>query len=155
MADAPRLAFIHMVTWQVAYHGIFPDEFFDSFQSDRRIAWWRRMLGGGASVLVAELDDQVVGYCWVGASDDDGWGEVFSIYVHPDHWGGAHGHHLLRAGASVLRARGFERALLWVLEANQRGRAFYERQGWSRGKPIRVEEIGGVQVTEVRYETDL
>jgi CTP:molybdopterin cytidylyltransferase MocA len=62
---------------------------------------------------------------------------------------------LLDAGAATLRDEGFDRGLLWVLEANTRARRFYERQGWRVGKPIRVEDIGGNQVTEVRYEIDL
>jgi hypothetical protein len=30
-----------------------------------------------------------------------------------------------------LRAAGFGRATLWVLEANARGRGFYEHTGWA------------------------
>ncbi|HSM45638.1 MAG TPA: GNAT family N-acetyltransferase, partial [Acidimicrobiia bacterium] len=80
---------------------------------------------------------------------------IYSIYVHPDQWGDGHGHDLLQAGEDTLLAKGFESGLLWVLDANQPARRFYERHGWTVGKPIRVEEIGGVQVTEVRYDKSL
>jgi hypothetical protein len=50
---------------------------------------------------------------------------------------------------------GYWRGLLWVLQGNNRARAFYERQGWALGKPIRIEAIGGTDVTEVRYEKAL
>ncbi len=33
--------------------------------------------------------------------------------------------------ARLLAARGLERATLWVLEGNARGRGFYGRQGWA------------------------
>lgn len=155
VADAAALALVHVRTWQTAYQGLFPSEFLGSMQVESRVRWWERFIEGGAEVHVSEADREVIGFCSVGSADDDGWGEVFAIYVHPDHWGEAHGHRLLGAAESSLRDAGFERALLWVLEANVRGRDFYERQGWKRGKPIRIEEIGGVQVTEVRYETDL
>ena len=154
VADAPDLAEVHITSWRHAYRGILPDQFLDAMDRDRRARWWERILAEGAKVHVVG-DDRVVGFCHAGASDDDGWGEVFSLYVHPDHWGEGQGRELLEAGESTLRRLGYERSLLWVLRANRRARGFYERHGWSLGKPIRVEDIGGVQVTEVRYEVDL
>lgn len=152
--DVEALAEIHVRSWQAAYAGIFPEEFLDGLDRERRARWWRRFISDGATVHVSEADG-VVGFCTAGDSDEDGWGEVFAIYVHPEHWGEGHGRELLMAGESGLAAIGHERALLWVLEANSRGRRFYERQGWTVGRPIRVEEIGGIQVTELRYEKRL
>lgn len=151
--DADRLARIHIETWQVAYRGILADEYLDSLQVGPRIRWWERFITNGTTVHVAESDQNVVGFCSVGASGDRGWGEVFAIYVHPSRWDEGHGRRLIEAGEDALREEGFARALLWVLEGNHRARSFYERQGWSLGRPFRVEEIGGVQVGEVRYET--
>jgi GNAT superfamily N-acetyltransferase len=152
--DAPALAEVHVATWRRAYKGIFSDEFLDSLDRERRERWWHRFIADGARVHVVG-DDRVVGFCHAGVSDEAGWGEVFAIYVHPSHWGLGLGRELLHAGQETIAESGLHRALLWVLEANRRGRAFYERQGWEVGKPFRVEEIGGVQVTEVRYEIDL
>lgn len=152
--DAEALADVHVSSWQEAYAGIFPQAFLEGLDRASRVRWWRRFIDGGAMVHVSESDG-VVGFCHVDDSDDDGWGEVFSIYVHPDRWGEGHGRELLAAGEATLASKGHRRALLWVLEANERGRSFYERQGWKVGKPMRVEEIGGVQVTELRYEKDL
>jgi len=61
----------------------------------------------------------------------------------------------LEAGEAHLASDGFERCLLWVLEGNSRARAFYERQGWVKGNPIRLETIGGTEITEARYEKAL
>lgn len=152
--DAPALADVHVETWQQAYRGIFPDEFLASLDRRRREKWWRRFIEEGARVHVVG-GDHAVGFCHAGKSDEDGWGEIFSVYVHPDHWGLGLGRELLLAGQQTIADESFPRALLWVLEGNERGRAFYERQGWSLGKPIRIEDIGGTQVTEVRYEIDL
>lgn len=143
-----------MKAWQSAYRHIFPAEFLDSFDRAAREQWWRTTLEDGDTVHVAD-DGGVVGFCFAGPADDDGWGEIYSIYVHPDHWRAGHGRALLRAGEETLRGSGFDRALLWVLEANDRGRLFYEREGWRLGKPIRLEDIGGTHVTERRYETSL
>lgn len=154
IGDAEALAETHVRSWQAAYAGIFPEEFLDGLDRGRRARWWRRFIGEGATVHVSEADG-VVGFCTAGDSDEDGWGEIFAIYVHPEHWGEGHGRELLMAGESGLAASGHDRALLWVVEANSRGRRFYERQGWTVGRPIRVEDIGGIQVTELRYEKRL
>ena len=154
-ADADALARVQVDTWRVAYRGMLPDDYLDSLQVEPRIGRWRRFLRDGATVHVADEAGEVVGFCSVGSSGDEGWGEVFAIYVHPSRWDEGHGGELLEAGEGSLRDHGFSRALLWVLESNARAREFYERRGWSLGKPFRVEEIGGVQVGEVRYQTEL
>ena len=77
---------------------------------------------------------------------------MYAIYVHPSQWGEGHGTELLSAAERALSGMGFERALLWVLEQNHQAREFYERRGWVLGRPIKLEEIGGTQVTEVRYQ---
>jgi GNAT superfamily N-acetyltransferase len=153
--DADDLADVHVTTWQEAYRGIFPDVFLNGLDRTRRARWWVNFINDGARVHVALAKDSVVGFCHAADSDEEGWGEVFSIYVHPDHWGAGHGHRLLAAGEATLAEAGHHGALLWVLEDNKRGRRFYERQGWAVGKPFRVEEIGGAQVNELRYEKDL
>jgi len=150
-ADAEDLADVHVTTWQRAYRGMLPPDFLAGLDRHRRIRWWRGFIDDGGEVHVVG-DERVVGFCHAGSSEDAGWGEIFSIYVHPDHWRSGYGGELLVAGEEKLRAAGFDRALLWVLEDNDRARRFYERHGWVVGKPFRVEEIGGVQVTEVRYE---
>jgi GNAT superfamily N-acetyltransferase len=151
-SDAHGLASLHIVAWQYAYRDQFSEEFLDGLDIETRTAWFTRQIESGSHVLVAEADDEPAGFSFFGESNDIGWGEVFAIYVHPDSWGDGHGYELLRASEKGLESAGFARALLWVLAGNTRARSFYERQGWALGKPIRLEEIGGIQVTEVRYE---
>lgn len=103
-------------------------------------------------VLIGEVDGQVAGFCTVGPSADPGWGEVYSLYLAPEHWGIGLGRDLLAAGEQALSEDGDARAMLWVLDSNERARSFYERQGWEPAKPFRIENIGGNDVTEVRYE---
>jgi ribosomal protein S18 acetylase RimI-like enzyme len=152
--DADAIADVHVSTWQAAYAGILPETFLSSLDRSRRASWWRRFLGNGALVHVVD-DGGVVGFCHADGSSEEGWGEVYSIYVHPDAWGAGHGRALLAAGESRLASLGFDRALLWVLEENSRARGFYGSQGWALGRPFRVEDIGGEQVSEVRYEKRL
>lgn len=153
--DEEDLADVHITSWQVAYADIFPKGFLEDLDRVRRRDWWRDFLARDEWVAVATTD-RVVGFCTANLSrDDDTWGEIPSIYVHPDRWGEGHGRLLIRAGEDRLRWLGVRRAMLWVLEANHRARSFYEREGWTLGGPIRLEDIGGYQVGEVRYEIDL
>lgn len=153
--DEADLADLHIASWQVAYADIFPREFLGSLDRGRRRVWWRVFLERGDWVAVA-VADKVVGFCTASLSqEDETWGEIPSIYVHPDHWGAGHGRSLIRAGQDRLRQLGVSRAMLWVLEANKNARSFYEREGWVLGGPVRLEDIGGHQVGEVRYEIDL
>ncbi|MEX0863716.1 MAG: GNAT family N-acetyltransferase [Acidimicrobiia bacterium] len=110
----------------------------------RRSQWFERQLADGAEILVAD-DGEVIGFCWVGNSDDDSRGEIHSIYVQPDHWDRGHGQALLLRAEAHLAAMGHHLAFLRVLEANGRGRRIYERQGWGLGTATKVEDIGATR----------
>ena len=155
--DAEALGLLHVRSWQVGYRGVLDSEFLDGLDVQARVKWFRRVIAIDTPVLVADVHGGPVGFSMVGEAraDDDAWGEIFSIYVDPDSWGQGHGHRLMISAEASMRDQGFDRALLWVVESNTRARDFYERQGWVLGRPIRLEEIGGSQVTEVRYERDL
>ena len=151
--DAPRLAAVHIETWQQAYDGIFPERFLHELDMEGRRQWFASRIERAAEgLLVADAGSGPVGFCLFGEATEPGWGEVYAIYVHPEHWGDGHGTELLSAAETHLSVMGFERALLWVLERNLQAREFYQRRGWVLGRPIKIEEIGGTQVTEVRYE---
>lgn len=154
--DVADLARVHVASWQEAYRGLIDQAFLDSMDPVARIENWRRILSQPRGrVLVGEIDGQVEGFCTVGPAIDPGWGEVYSLYLDPMHWGIGLGRDLLAAGERALAGDGEVRALLWVLQTNTRARSFYERQGWEPSRPIRIENIGGVDVTEVRYEKAL
>ncbi len=130
--------------------------FLDNLDVEARGRWWETALGREANLVhVAEVEGAIEGFCLSGASTESGWGEVYAIYVTPGHWGVGLGRALLTGGESDLAGAGYLQALLWVLIGNTRARAFYERQGWALGRSIRVESIGGADVTEVRYEKSL
>jgi GNAT superfamily N-acetyltransferase len=116
---------VHVRTWQAAYEHVFPPERLAELSVERRAAQWRE-----SPPLVAEIGGTVVGFVSVGASRDaDASGELFAIYVEPDHWGTGVGGDLLAAGEQRLRELGHTDAILWVLEDNPRARRFYERAG--------------------------
>ncbi|MEA1901937.1 MAG: GNAT family N-acetyltransferase [Actinomycetota bacterium] len=153
--DADSLGQLHVETWQAAYRGEFPDEYLDGLDVGGRIDWFRRAIEEEREILVAEADGWAVGFASFGRSRSNEWGEIYAVYVHPDHWGEGHGFQLMAAAETRLSEIGFDQALLWVLDSNTQARSFYERQDWTLGRPVKLDEIGGVQVTEVRYEKQL
>ena len=154
LSDAGAIAAVHLAAWKRAYRGVIPEDYLDGLDLRSREEQWVDRLGQGAKVLVADGESGVSGFSSYGASwvDDDSWGELYAIYVHPQYWGRGHGRRLLEATEEGLRALGYGKAHLWVLDTNRGARSFYERLGWVETSMTKVDNIGGVEVTEVRYD---
>ena len=149
--DAEAVARVNVETWQAAYAHALPRDLLMNLSVQERAEFWRSW-----PPLVAEVDGEIVGYVAVGAgSDGDADGELFAIYVHPDHWGTGAGRRLIQAGEERLRALGHSEASLWVLEDNPRARRFYEAAGWSTDGTTRPIELLGVEVPEILYRKSL
>jgi len=155
--DADAIERVRTDTWRDAYRGLMPDSLLDGLGYD---ATRRRALMGALPphqfALVAEADGAVVGFCLGGRSrtpDDPYRGEVYAIYVRPEHQGRGIGRALLQAGARELVERGFRSMIIWVLRENAPSRRFYERLG---GRHIRDEEreLEGARITESGYGWD-
>lgn len=139
--DAEAIARLHVETSLFAYRPILGHDYSGGDISER-VDHWRRMLMGDHSLawippektyVAVTADDRIAGFCAVGASRDEDRpddGEVYMLYVSPDHWGGRVSNQLFEAGVAYLRGRDFAHLLLWVLEDNARARRFYERKGW-------------------------
>jgi uncharacterized protein YndB with AHSA1/START domain len=77
----------------------------------------------------------VVGLLTLGACRDadlDGTssGEIWGIYVAPDHWRQGIGRRFVHVAERLLAARGYDQATLWVLSGNEEARRFYEKMGF-------------------------
>jgi GNAT superfamily N-acetyltransferase len=152
--DAEAVARVHIETWQAAYAHVLPPEALESLSGERVAR--RAELHRRSPPIVAEADGEIVGFVAVGRGLDPGTdGELYAIYVHPDHWGGGFGRQLIQAGEDRLRELGHTQAILWVLEDNPRARRFYELAGWRVDGTARPIEVFGVEVPEVRYEKRL
>lgn len=152
-SDAAELSRVQEAAWKTAYSDIFPGSFLDALHVPE--SRWAERMSAGVGVLVSTERDRIVGYSSYAAADDPGWGELRAIYVDPDFQGRGHGSRLLEATEAAIDYRGYESALLWVIDRNTSARNFYEHRGWTLGAPFRLEDIGGTQVTLVRYETRL
>jgi GNAT superfamily N-acetyltransferase len=112
---------------------------------------WRRR-----PPIVAEVEGEIIGFVSVGAArDDDAEGELYAIYVHPEHWGTGTGRALMEAGEDELWRLGHQQVVLWVLDDNPRARRFYEIAGWSADGKAQEVEMFGFHLREVRYAKTL
>jgi ribosomal protein S18 acetylase RimI-like enzyme len=154
--DAEAIERVRTYTWRATYRGLMPDALLDGLGYD---ATRRRALMGALPphqfALVAEIDGAVIGFCLGGRSrtTDPFRGEVYAIYVLPEHQGRGAGRALLEAGAKELVGRGHSAMIVWVLRENAPSRRFYERMG---GRHVRDEEreLEGVRITESGYGWD-
>ena len=149
--DARSVARVQVESWQAAYAHVLPQEQLQELSVEGRAEQWRDY-----PPIVAEVDGEIVGFVSVGASrDEDAEGELYAIYVHPDHWSTGAGRALMEAGETELRRLGHRDVVLWVLEDNPRARRFYERAEWATDGARRGIEIFGDEVPEVRYRKRL
>ena len=136
--DVDAFLTMKVEAWRWAYAGVLPDAHLAALAIDAQAAWWRGRLsdpGAGDWVFLAVDRDRVVGVVGAEPSRDEdatpSTGELAMLYLAPDHVGQGLGRALHDRALAALRAASYTRATLWVLEANERGRAFYEHVGWA------------------------
>ena len=160
-SDAAVIAAIHVATWRSAYAGILPDRYLLALAEPRQAIQWRSYVTARAeSTWVAEEGKAgIVGFASCGALRRTGvpahapWqGEIYTLYVAPDHQGNGHGRILLEACRTGLAREGRAGALVWVLAANP-ARFFYERMGGKR-VAVRTEAFAGTRLPECAYAWD-
>ncbi|MDQ4133132.1 MAG: GNAT family N-acetyltransferase [Actinomycetota bacterium] len=159
ITDAEAIATVHVRSWQATYRGRLPDDYLRGLSIERRTETWREILARsdrpGLGAFVVEVDDGIVGFVHTGPSRDanapTGTGEITALYLAPEHWGRGGGRLLLDVALTNLRAAGYRRATLWVLESNAAARRFYEISGWAADGATRTEDRGSFVLAEVRY----
>jgi GNAT superfamily N-acetyltransferase len=148
--DTEAIASAHVDGWRVGYRDILPVEYLDAdeFAAVRRERWRAWVPGAGEDrVFVVSMQGRIVGFGHVGpervdpvcdqsgadldvATQNDGRGELYALYLHPTAWGSGSAGALMSRCEEFLRDRGYHSAVLWVLRDNPRARAFYEKSGW-------------------------
>lgn len=149
--DFEAISRIYARSWKAAYKGIVPQDYLDELPETR---WAGFLNQRPESTLVLLEDGRYIGTSGFGAARDDarpGWGEVFSIYLLPEYFGKGYGKPLLSGALDALHGQGFKQVYLWVLEENARARAFYEKCGFWPTEDRMTLEIGGKELTEMRY----
>jgi ribosomal protein S18 acetylase RimI-like enzyme len=166
--DAAALARVIVDSGRAAHRGQVPDEVLARVPLDEAYAQsernWLRTLHEIADdpqphecIVVAEdAHGVVVGLAMGGPARGDapdGAGEVYVLYVLPEHHGRGCGRRLVQAVASHLSACGMQSLRIACLAANTPARRFYERIG-GRVVAERLFEDNGILLAEVVYGWD-
>ena len=161
LADALKIACIHVETWQVAYKDLLPANLLADLSIENRRAMWERMINADsnqARLLVAGWGDQIQGFVAAGPARDTvreaNLGEISAIYVDSTAWGSSLGYRLMNDAREFLHEREHKQVQLWVLDGNERAIKFYKRFGFVRDdseKGVKLEQMGNVTVRELRY----
>lgn len=133
ITDARAVAEIYVETWREAYPGMLPDRVLLGMSSEhQRRAWRHSICDPAQSVLLAEEPGgSVVGFGSCGATRRPALpfsGEIYTLYVSPDHQRQGAGSMLMAALLRDLSRRGHKSAMVWALADNP-SRFFYEAMG--------------------------
>jgi len=140
IADAERIARVHVASWHEAYGGIVPAEVLSRVDEADRIERWREYLAvPGHPTFLAEVEGEAAGFIrsgpvaqpFVPGAD----GHIFALYVLRRHHRLGIGRRLLGLAARAWRGQGARALSVGVLTANQPARAFYEAAGACFARP--------------------
>jgi ribosomal protein S18 acetylase RimI-like enzyme len=158
--DAEGIARAHTISWQSAYRGILSDEYLDGLRWETRYEMWSGRLSNVSPTtnnlfVATNTGGTVLGFASIGTVRDKDLVsqevyEIYAIYVVPESWSLGVGKALIDVALASVPAR-TSGVSLWVLTDNERGRSFYERQGFKHDGTNRIELIGGQDLEEMRY----
>jgi GNAT superfamily N-acetyltransferase len=170
-ADADAIAQVRAQTWRVAYAGVIPDQTLADLtapEAVRQEGQWRagHSMNG---LLVAETTPpeppEIIGFAAFGPErgEDDRPGQVlagppeqdraelYAVYVRPGYWSSGTGQALVGRVLALVAEAGYADISLWVIEANARGRQFYEKAGFAdTGESAVLRRLGDVTVLRYR-----
>jgi ribosomal protein S18 acetylase RimI-like enzyme len=148
-------------SWRSTYAGILPDKVLVEMSVERQMVMWARAISNiegvkKEQILVIEEDKScVVGVGSCGFNRDritTHSGEVYTLYIHPNHQNRGYGEQLLAGLFNIMIAGDYNTALIWVLALNP-SRFFYEVMGGKRVSE-REEKLWGTVLNEIGYAWD-
>ena len=161
LGDAKAIAEVHAAAAQAAYADILPEDQLRALAPATREAKWREAIEySEPQVHVAELDGEIVGFVGFDRSRDpktpSTTGEIWAIYVKPEHWGKGIGVALWDAAREGLEEEGCTVVTVWVPLRNDRAMRFHELAGFKREmKTAKTTSLGSVRIEEIRLKRNV
>ncbi|HFI0255582.1 TPA: N-acetyltransferase family protein [Streptococcus suis] len=141
-------AYVHWKSWQEAYADLLPQDFLQKTYTLERCQDWAFRYP--QNILVAVVNEQVVGFACYGASSQEDLqeaGELYALYVLADYYGQGIGYQLMQAALEQMQS--YKTISLWVLEGNERAISFYEQVGFCFDGVTKTVKLGAER-TEYR-----
>ena len=158
--DAEKVARIKIEGWQTAYRGIIDSVFLDNMDINAEIEKRKRNLEEGASIVIAELNNEVVGFCLYRDYNENLESfpntdcEISALYIKSSLKRKGIGRKLMQYVIQKLQNQGKTQMILGCLTENYSSRVFYEKMG---GNYLKTEnfKIGNAEYEEVIYKFDI
>lgn len=159
--DAKAIARVHATTAQATYRDLLAAEALAGPSMDQRQAHWREAIEySEPQVQVAIRDEEMVGFVGFDRSRDKGTpsttGEIWALYVLPEHWSHGAGTALWDAANDGLKEEGCTKVTVWVPVRNERALQFFEHIGFKREmNTLKTVSVGQTKIEEVRLKREL
>ena len=141
---------IHALGWRAAYPDAVPTQWMEEhITDDRWVDLFRQYAVGGTyhGLLLFRGDTpvscltygpartdaglQAGSVCRFHSENYQGWGELISVYTHPEETGKGYGSLLVEEALNRMRRDGFRHVYVFVLRENAGARRFYARHGFA------------------------
>ena len=145
-ADADGLAALHHLSHTKSFAAFASPAWVASRKLADYQSQWREFFARntpGARAWIARAEGRVAGMVKIAPEKEPGLAQLSSMHVHPDVQGQGVGQALMKVAEGFIKEAGYERAILGVIQANQRARRLYERAGWTvlELHPVGVEGV--------------
>lgn len=152
--DCNAVGKLYAASWTEGYKGLLPQGLLDLVEPDKFEEHFHNngFLTDGSFVVTD--DGNIVAHCHARAANEPGmrgWGEIHTLYVHPEYWGYGYGTSLLQHAQKWLFDSGFDDFFLYVLENNTHSSNFYRANGFSPNLDTLCCDIADYIVTFNRF----
>ncbi len=157
LADSQRIASLHTISWRDAYRGILPAAYLAGPIVDERVTHWQsRLSSPGANrhyVLLAEVEGTLIAFVCVMLDEEPRWGACLdNLHVLPKLRNQGLGRQLFsRAAQWVMSNEPGWPIHLWVFEANDEARWFYDALSGEVVEHRLKRAPGGANIPSLRY----
>lgn len=155
--DAKAIAQLHALSWRQHYRGVFSDEYLENGVEEERENYWRNLLSkkdANRYVLLAKEENQLLGFVCIYAHYDEKWQAYLdNLHVLKSTQGKGIGKQLMQKAAKwVKNETPHDQFFLWVFEANEAARKFYQKVGGEEVEicPFDLAKHGGGTAQSVR-----
>ena len=159
--DVADVARVHLAAWRAAYRGILSETLLErTGQADFERTWREILQRPERTDLAVWQDRRLRGYISFGPVDDrygdsPATGEIYGLYVHPDHWAGGAAQQLLDEAIRQMQERGYAQAIVWTMRDFALARRFYTRNGFCLDGYGRAANSHGESFIEIRLSLEL
>lgn len=151
--DCKGVAHVVTVAWNETYKGIVPEDFLLNLyknEDERAINSYNNFNEKDNHQYILELDDEIVGFVNVGATDEIGYdncGELHAIYVISKNKGNGYGKKLFEVAIKELKNMGYDKMIIGCLDKNV-SNEFYKHMG---GKYVKTRIFKKLNLPENVY----